>query len=299
MPRTSGYFKNYTTSKGILYTIAIIYVTITFTISILQPFIFTCKKEATTNSDFENPGYAFYASCHHHRQAVLFFLTPEECTLARRLAFASIFGALIGWERRQSDRPAGIRTMAVVSLGACLFSICGTFAFLDGPMGWDASRISAAIPSGVGFLGAGIIWKQNDEETNTQSVHGLTTAASLWLSAAVGIACSGELYVAASFAIAVMMILLRFGPRIFIGDEETNHISSERDVVHRHDSGVDLYDEESPVSSLPSENLSHRFKGGYNSLDTKDPSIKEISPLPMTPSKRMGRRNSNTPSIRE
>ena len=57
-------------------------------------------------------------------------------------------------------------------------------------MAWDASRIAAAIPSGVGFLGAGMIWKQSQEDGG-QTVHGLTTAASLWLSAAVGIA-AGE-----------------------------------------------------------------------------------------------------------
>jgi len=59
-------------------------------------------------------------------------------------------------------------------------------------MTWDASRVAAAIPSGVGFLGAGLIWKQaaeDDDGTPTQVIHGLTTAASLWLSAALGIAC--------------------------------------------------------------------------------------------------------------
>jgi putative Mg2+ transporter-C (MgtC) family protein len=106
--------------------------------------------------------------------------------------------------------------MSLVSLGSCLFTINSIFAFLDGPMNWDASRVSAAIPSGVGFLGAGLIFKKeekNDEGDSSHVVHGLTTAASLWLSAAVGIACGGELYFAASFGVAIMMLLLRFGPR--------------------------------------------------------------------------------------
>ena len=90
-----------------------------------------------------------------------------------------------------------------------------TLRFLDGPMAWDSSRVSAAIPSGVGFLGAGLIFKKEQMAQGTTShvVHGLTTAASLWLSAAVGIACGGGLYFAASYAIAAMMLLLRFGPR--------------------------------------------------------------------------------------
>ena len=68
---------------------------------------------------------------------------------------------------------------------------------------WDSSRVSAAIPSGVGFLGAGLIFKKEERSNSTGEsnhvVHGLTTAASLWLSAAVGIACGGELYFPASF----------------------------------------------------------------------------------------------------
>lgn len=83
-------------------------------------------------------------------------------------------------------------------------------------MGWDASRVAAAIPSGVGFLGAGLIFKKEEKGVggdNNHVVHGLTTAASLWLSAAVGIACGGDLYMPASFCVAIMLLLLRFGPR--------------------------------------------------------------------------------------
>jgi uncharacterized membrane protein YhiD involved in acid resistance len=95
-------------------------------------------------------------------------------------------------------------------------------------MTWDASRVSAAIPSGVGFLGAGLIFKKeqhnSDGSDSTPMVHGLTTAASLWLSAAVGIACGGELYFAASFGTATMILLLRFGPR---GDDSKHDDSDD------------------------------------------------------------------------
>jgi len=83
-------------------------------------------------------------------------------------------------------------------------------------MTWDAARVSAAIPSGVGFLGAGLIFKnaeKNEFGDTEHTVHGITTAISLWISAAVGIACGGELYFAASYTVGVMMLLLRFGPR--------------------------------------------------------------------------------------
>jgi putative Mg2+ transporter-C (MgtC) family protein len=134
------------------------------------------------------------------------------------------------------DSPAGIRTMSLVSLGSCLFTINSAYAFINGPMNWDASRVSAAIPSGVGFLGAGLIFKKeekNEDGDSSHVVHGLTTAASVWLSAAVGIACGGELYFAASFGVAIMMLLLRFGPRGSNeeDEEEDDDIEMEADVA--------------------------------------------------------------------
>jgi len=130
---------------------------------------------------------------------------------------AVFLGSMIGYERRSSDRPAGIRTMALVSLGSALFTINSTFGFLSGPMSWDASRVSAAIPSGVGFLGAGLIVKSSEVDPITGERHhlvqGITTAAATWLSAAVGIACGGGLYFVASFSAAMNLLLLRFGPR--------------------------------------------------------------------------------------
>lgn len=209
------FFTEFTFFKGLLYLFAIAYVSIYSTLSLFQPFFFDACKDipAHANRDFENPGYD-ERDCYHARTKYLLFLSPEECSFARRIIIAAILGGLIGWERRSADRPAGIRTMSLVSLGACLFSITSAFAFLDGPMNWDGSRVAAAIPSGVGFLGAGVIWKHTNKDGDGHIVHGLTTAASLWLSAAVGIACSGELYFAACFTIAVVLLLLRFGPRI-------------------------------------------------------------------------------------
>ena len=116
--------------------------------------------------------------------------------------------------------------MSLVSLGSCLFTINSSFAFLNGPMGWDASRVAAAIPSGVGFLGAGLIFKKEEKSDTGDSnhvVHGLTTAASVWLSAAVGIACGGDLYMPASFCVGIMLLLLRFGPRQHEETDDGDH----------------------------------------------------------------------------
>ncbi len=225
-----------------LFSLANMYVLSCTIICILQPLLVNCdqeeeeeeEQEDKTKNLFDNPNYSFISECYHYRQIKLLYLTPQECIFGRRILFATILGSFIGWERRhyngKSIISTRVRTNALVSLGSCLFAICGMFAFLDGPMGWDASRISAAIPSGVGFVGAGLIWKYDHynqsstittatstrtnekEQNNVVVVHGLTTAASVWLSAAVGIACSGGLFFAASFTVALMLILLRFGP---------------------------------------------------------------------------------------
>lgn len=70
--------------------------------------------------------------------------------------------------------------MALVSLGSCFFTISSQLAFRDSPMSWDSSRVTAAIPSGVGFLGAGLIWKgslSDGSGSEVHQVHGITTAA--------------------------------------------------------------------------------------------------------------------------
>lgn len=116
--------------------------------------------------------------------------------------------------------------MALVSLGSALFTINSTFGFLPGPMNWDASRVSAAIPSGVGFLGGGLIVKSTDVDPVTGDRHhlvqGITTAAATWLSAAVGISCGGGMYFVACFATALNLSLLRFGPRAGRQEEDGN-----------------------------------------------------------------------------
>jgi len=192
-----------------------------------------CVDALDTNSltkTYTNPDYNPYRYCQWERRWVLLGLSRIECDLARRLLMSVLLGGTIGWERRDSDRPAGIRTMSLVSLGSCLFTITSMFSFMSGPMNWDASRVAAAIPSGVGFLGAGLIWKgsvgNGDEEVH--QVHGLTTAASVWLSAAVGVGTGGKLYFISSYCVALIIAVLRFGPRMY-GSEEEDHYNEDED----------------------------------------------------------------------
>lgn len=155
------------------------------------------------------------------RHRCLLGMSLMECDFGRRLVLAAIGGGIIGFERRSADRPAGVRVMSLVSLGSAIFTLCSTWGFLTGPQEWDASRISAAIPSGVGFLGAGLIWKGTQEGTGHHTVHGITTAASVWISASVGISCGGGLYFPAITGATLCIFVLRYGPRLYMGESET------------------------------------------------------------------------------
>jgi putative Mg2+ transporter-C (MgtC) family protein len=97
-----------------------------------------------------------------------------------RLGAAVLAGALIGLDRQVRNKPAGLRTVSLVSLGAAVFVLAATGGSTD-----SYSRVIQGIVTGVGFLGAGAIIRGQTEET----VRGLTTAASVWLAAAVGVAC--------------------------------------------------------------------------------------------------------------
>jgi len=188
------YFTEYTLFKSALYSATLVFVLSTCVVVVLET-VFTddqiCEKSWITDQQrlamkisYKNPSYV-YNPCDHMRLPALMFLTRKECLYGRNLLWSVFLGGFIGWERREADRPAGIRTMSLVSLGACLFSLNSMYAFIDGPMSWDSSRVSAAIPSGVGFLGAGLIFKEADKDEITGDtrhvVHGLTTAASVWM----------------------------------------------------------------------------------------------------------------------
>lgn len=123
-----------------------------------------------------------------------------------RLVVATVLGAIVGIERERLERAAGLRTHALVGVGAALFMIVSTFGFadiLDTPgVSLDPSRIAAQVVSGIGFLGAGTIIFQR------QIVRGLTTAASIWAVAAIGLAVGGGLFAAAVAATILILLIL-------------------------------------------------------------------------------------------
>lgn len=125
-----------------------------------------------------------------------------------RLLVAAALGAAIGFERERGDRAAGLRTHALVCVASALMMIVSAYGLLDlagsGPaaLRLDPSRIAAQVVSGVGFLGAGtIILRKN-------AVRGLTTAASIWLVAGIGLACGVGEYIPAAATTAIALFIL-------------------------------------------------------------------------------------------
>jgi len=124
-----------------------------------------------------------------------------------RLLIAALLGSIVGFERqRRSAWAAGLRTHMLVCVGAALFMITSALGFSDVLTGnhimLDPSRVAAQVASGIGFLGAGTIILRR------KIVHGLTTAASIWSVAAVGLAVGGGLYTAAAGATVIMIVIL-------------------------------------------------------------------------------------------
>lgn len=131
-------------------------------------------------------------------------LTYQEIVI--RLLLAALLGSLVGLERERLERGAGLRTHMLVAVGAALFMLVSAFGFADAlghqNVVLDPSRVAAQVVSGIGFLGAGTIILRKE------IVHGLTTAASLWAVAAIGLATGGGLYVAAVAATFVVLFIL-------------------------------------------------------------------------------------------
>jgi len=123
-----------------------------------------------------------------------------------RLLTAAVLGSIIGFERERLLWAAGIRTHMVVCVGACLIMIVSAFGFGDSldskNVVLDPSRVAAQVVSGIGFLGAGAILARGE------IVRGLTTAASIWTVAAIGLAVGGGLYFAAGVSTAVIIVIL-------------------------------------------------------------------------------------------
>ena len=131
-----------------------------------------------------------------------------------RLLLSAALGALVGLERSKRQKEAGVRTHCIIACTSALFMILSKYAFVDtaigadGLRGADPARIAAQVVSGISFLGAGVIFK------NGNSLRGLTTAAGMWGTAAIGMAVGAGMYwlglIEAAILVAIQIILHRF-----------------------------------------------------------------------------------------
>ncbi len=134
-----------------------------------------------------------------------------------QMVLAAVLGIGIGLEREHRRKAAGVRTHALVCMGAALFTILSIDGFraLAPEVGYDPSRIASQVVTGIGFIGAGLIFLQGDK------VQGLTTAAGVWAAAAIGMAVGVQMYAVAVMAAALALVITwlfrfieKFVPRV-------------------------------------------------------------------------------------
>lgn len=159
-------------------------------------------------------GHRCFSARRGPQQEVTTIDIGDQWAIVGRVALAATLGAIIGLEREYRGYPAGVRTMALVCMGSALFA---DMSRLYG----GNDRIAAQIVSGIGFLGAGLIFREG------LSVRGVTTAATIWGAAAIGVAVAIEAYLVAIFAsmIAVVLLELRIVTKNIrhAADEDDNH----------------------------------------------------------------------------
>ena len=125
---------------------------------------------------------------------------PIEVEMVLRLLLATALGAIIGYQRERAGKPAGLRTHILICAGAALFTVASLYGFGAAA---DPARVAAGIVAGIGFLGAGAIIRRGEG-----IVAGLTTAATIWAVAAIGLAAGAGLYLVSAVTTAVILIVL-------------------------------------------------------------------------------------------
>jgi putative Mg2+ transporter-C (MgtC) family protein len=160
----------------------------------------------------------------------------HELDIIWRLGLALVLSSAIGVEREIAQKSAGLRTYSLVGVGAALFMLVSTYGFAD-VLGsphtiLDPSRVAAQVVSGIGFIGGGIIFVRRD------TVRGLTTAAGVWVTAAVGMACGGDLPLLA-IATTLIYFLVAYGyPVLLPLLPSSRYAPSELRLVYRDGRGV-------------------------------------------------------------
>jgi len=122
-----------------------------------------------------------------------------ELEMALRLLLAAALGAIIGYQRERAGKPAGLRTHILICVGAALFTVASIYGFGTS----DTARVAAGVVAGIGFIGAGAIIRGGEG-----IVAGLTTAATIWAVAGIGLAAGAGLYLVSTIATVITLIVL-------------------------------------------------------------------------------------------
>lgn len=204
---------------------------------------------------------------------------PNAFDLMLRLFAALVLGAVIGLERERQERAAGLRTVTMVSLGSCLFTIVGAYGFAQ----TDPSRVAAQVVTGIGFLGAGTIFLRKD------LVRGLTTAATIWATAAIGMAAGTARYFEAAFTtlliLAVLMVLKPVERRFFKRPAEAQvsmivpRSETEIEKVRAALSGVGAFVESVRIFELPDNEDRFEMEIGLPASRTTSELLRQLRQL--------------------
>lgn len=176
-----------------------------------------------------------------------------------RLLLSAALGALVGLERSKRQKEAGVRTHCIIACTSALFMILSKYAFMDlvdisGIRGADPARIAAQVVSGISFLGAGVIFK------NGNSIRGLTTAAGMWGTAAVGMAIGAGMYwvglIEAAVLVGIQIVLHRFpvGADALTTQEIVVEMTDSDELLARFDALVKSHRGQITESSLTRQN---------------------------------------------
>lgn len=203
--------------------------------------------------------------------------------LLGRILIAAICGAIIGFERKNRKKEAGIRTHIIVAVAASLLMIISKYGFFDLISGnmfpgadvrLDPSRIASCIVSGIGFLGAGMIF------TYKKTVSGLTTAAGIWATAGIGMAIGAGLYVigiACAVLIVILQLLLHNRLRLFrneIHEEIVFEVNNYKDAIDSIEENFEMLG--IVVDSFELEKLGEKRARISFDVSARDDKIKEI-----------------------
>ncbi|MGI8906183.1 MAG: MgtC/SapB family protein [Candidatus Sumerlaeaceae bacterium] len=170
----------------------------------------------------------------------------QEFELLGRALWSGVLGGIIGWEREHAGHPAGIRTFAMVTVGSCVFGLVSRFA----PGAVDPTRIAAQVVAGIGFLCAGLILRVEGQ------VRGLTTAATLWVSAAIGLAIAFQMGLLGTLTTLVLVALLRVQHAGFYEYLVPNR-RSRQTRVNRREAGLSGRRQGDRDRETPDDELSH------------------------------------------